>query len=125
MSARPVVDLDVPPYAAELDCWGQCSGGWWALVTWCELVVQEKQMMRRSAIMCSGWAAAPQVRPRSGEDYSEVPHVELPDDEVQWPRPTNRGPRFWWPADAHHVGVLTRQRYELPAGYTSLKATPA
>ncbi len=62
MSARPVVDLDVAPYAAELDCWGQTSVGWWALVTWCESVVQEKRMMRRSAIMCSAWAAARQVR---------------------------------------------------------------
>ena len=30
-------------------------------------------MMRRSAIVCSGWAAAPQVRQKSGEDYPEVP----------------------------------------------------
>ncbi len=71
-------------------------------------------MMRRSAIRCPGWAPARQVRQRSGEDYTEVPQVELSDDERLWPPPTNRGPRFWWPADAHHVGILTRQRYQLP-----------
>jgi len=121
----PVVDLDVPPYAAELDCWGQDSRGWWALVTWCESVGQERRMMGRSAIMCSGWADARQVRQRSGENYIEVPQVELPDDEASWPQPTDRGPRFWWPANAHHVGILTRQRYKLLEGYRSLKATPS
>ncbi len=121
----PVVDLDVPPYAAELDCWGQDSRGWWALVTWCESVGQERRMMRRSAIMCSGWADARQVRQRSGENYTEVPQVELPDDEASWPQPTDRGPRFWFSANAHHVGILTRQRYKLPEGYRSLKATPS
>jgi hypothetical protein len=54
-------------------------------------------MMRRSAIMCSGWADARQVRQRSGENYTEVPQVELPDDEASWPQPTDRGPPFWWP----------------------------
>ena len=96
------------------------------LVTWCEDVVQPRQMGRRSAIMCSGWAAAQHLRPRQGEDYSAVPRVELPDDQAQWPKPSNRGPRFWWPDDAHHVGVLTPATpYALPAGYVSRGSAPA
>ncbi len=96
-----------------------------ALVTWCELVVQEKLMFRRSAIMCSGWVVADEVRRRSAEDYGDVLQVELPDDEALWPWPVARGPRFWWPAGAHHVGLLSRTRYELPEGSRSVKATPA
>ena len=69
-------------------------------------------------------AAARPVRQRSGENYAEVPQVELPDDEALWSQPTDRGPRFWWPANAQHVGIPSRQRYELPEGYRSRKTTP-
>ena len=70
--------------------------------------------MRRSAIMCSGWAGSRQVRQRSGENYTEVPQLELPDDEALWPQPTDRGPRFWWPANAHHVGFRPRADTSCP-----------
>jgi hypothetical protein len=125
VTARPFVDLAISPHAGELDCWGRRPDEWWGLVTWCEDVVQPRQMGRRSAIMCSGWAAAHHLRRRRGEDYANVPRVDLSDDEAQWPKPTNRGPRFWWPDDAHHVGVLTAAPYSLPDGYVSRGSAPA
>jgi hypothetical protein len=125
VTARPFVDLAISPHAGELDCWGRRPDEWWGLVTWCEDVIQPRQMGRRSAIMCSGWAAAHQLRRRQGEDYSTVPRVDLPDDETRWPKPANRGPRFWWPDNAHHVGVLTGAPYSLPDGYLSRGAAPA
>ena len=57
MTARPFVELTIPPHKGELDAWGKDSRGqWWGLVTWYEDVVQPKQMSRRSVLPCSGWA---------------------------------------------------------------------
>ena len=45
MTARPFVELTIPPYGGELDSWGKDPRGqWWGLVTWYEEVVQLKQM---------------------------------------------------------------------------------
>ena len=95
MTARPFVELTIPPQKGELDAWGKDSHGqWWGLVTWYEDVIQPKQMNRRSVLPCSGWAAARHLKKRDDEDYSAVARVVLPEDEALWPQPTNRGPRY-------------------------------
>ena len=126
MTARPFVELTIPPYEGELDSWGKDSRGqWWGLVTWYEDVVLPKQMGRSSVLPCSGWVAAHHLRKRGGEDYSAVLRVVLPEDQALWPLPTDRGPHFWWSEKAHHVGTLTEAPYELPEGYASRGVTPA
>ena len=83
MTARPFVELTIPPYEGELDCWGKDSRGeWWGLLTWYEDVVLPKQMGRSSVLPCSGWVAARHLRKKSGEDYSAVPRVQVPEDGV-------------------------------------------
>jgi hypothetical protein len=87
------------------------------------MLERENMPFRNASCACvpnATWNALPEC-----EHYRDVPEVELPGNEAVWPRPTNRGPRLWWPAAAHHVGVLTRTRYELPEGDRSIKATPA
>ena len=54
-TARPFVELTIPPYGGELDSWGKDPHGqWWGLVTWYEEVVQLKQMGRSTVLPCSG-----------------------------------------------------------------------
>jgi hypothetical protein len=54
MTARPIVELVIPPYKGELDSWGNDSRGqWWGLVTWYEDVVLPKQMGRSSVLPCA------------------------------------------------------------------------
>jgi hypothetical protein len=126
MTARPFVELTIPPYEGELDSWGKDSRGQWSgLVIWFEDVVLSRQMGRSSVLPCSGWVAARHLRKKAGGDYSRVPRVELAEDNTLWPPPTDRGPQFWWSDKAHHVGVLTERPYELPEGYTSSRAAPA
>ena len=68
MSARLVVDLDVPPYAAELDCWGKDSRvQWWGLVTWIEDVIQQLRFRRLTGLPCSGWTEARNLLPGADE----------------------------------------------------------
>src|SRR6476646_2886677 len=56
MTARPFVELTIPPHEGELDSWGQDSRGqWWGLVTWYEDVVLPKQMGRSAVLPRSGW----------------------------------------------------------------------
>ena len=44
MTARPFIELTVPPYEGELDSWGKDSRGQWrGLVTWYEDVVLPSQ----------------------------------------------------------------------------------
>jgi hypothetical protein len=123
MTARPFVELTIPPHEGELDSWGKDPRGqWWGLVTWYEDVVQLKQMGRSTVLPCSGWVAAQHLRKREGEDYTAVPRVELPKDETLWPAVTDRGPSYWWSDKAHHVGILTERPYGLPEGYVPQRA---
>ena len=123
MTARPFVELTIPPYEGELDSWGKDSRSqWWALVTWYEDVVLPKQMGRSSVLPCSGWVAARHLRKKGGEDYSAVLRVVLPEDQAHWPEPTDRGSNFWWSDRAHHVGILTEAPYELPEGYATARS---
>ena len=97
MTARPFVELTIPPYGGELDSWGKDPHGqWWGLVTWYEEVVQLKQMGRSTVLPCSGWVAARHLRMRDGEDYTAVPRAELAEDDKLWPQPAERGSQFWW-----------------------------
>jgi hypothetical protein len=126
VTARPFVELAIPPYGGELDSWGKDPRGqWWGLVTWYEEVVQLKQMGRSTVLPCSGWVAARHLRMSDGEDYAAVPRVELAEHEALWPQPTDRGPHFWWSDKAHHVGILTERQYELPEGYAKRGVSPA
>jgi hypothetical protein len=126
MTARPFVELTVPPHGGELDSWGKDPRGqWWGLVTWYEEVVQLKQMGRSTVLPCSGWVAARHLRMRDGEDYTAVPRVKLAEHETSWPQPADRGPQFWWSDKAHHVGILTERPYELPQGYAKHGVSPA
>jgi hypothetical protein len=96
MTARPFVELTIPPYGGELDSWGKDSRGqWWGLVTWYEDVILPRQMGRSSVLPCSGWVAARHLRKRVNEDR------------------------------AHHVGTLTERPYELPEGYAARGVSPA
>jgi hypothetical protein len=126
VTARPFVELTIPPYGGELDSWGKDPRGqWWGLVTWYEEVVQPRQMGRSTVLPCSGWVAARHLRMSDGEDYAAVPRVELAGHEALWPQPTDRGPHFWWSDKAHHVGILTERQYELPEGYAKRGVSPA
>jgi hypothetical protein len=70
MTARPFVEVMIPPCEGELDSWGKDSRGqWWGLVAWHENVVLPKQMGRISVLPCSGWVAACHLRKRGDEDY--------------------------------------------------------
>jgi hypothetical protein len=128
MTARPFVELTIPPYEGELDSWGKDSRGqWWALVTWYEDVVLPKQMGRSSVLPCSGWVAARHLRKRASEDYSAVLRVVLPEDQGLWPLPTDRGPNFWWSDRAHHIGILTEaprasRRLRVARGHSGVTA---
>ena len=96
MTARPFVELTIPPYEGELDSWGKDSRGqWWGLVTWYEDVVLPRQMGRSSVLPCSGWVVARHLGKRGDADYSAVPRVQLPDDDSFWPPPTDRGPSYF------------------------------
>jgi hypothetical protein len=97
VTARPFVELPIPPHGGELDSWGKDPRGqWWGLVTWYEEVVQLKQMGRSTVLPCSGWVAARHLRMRDGEDYTAVPRAELAEDDKLWPQPAERGSQFWW-----------------------------
>ena len=81
MTARPFVELTIPPREGELDSWRKDPRGqWWGLVTWYEDVVQLKQMGRSTVLPCSGWVAARHLRVRAREDYTAVPRVDLPEE---------------------------------------------
>ena len=97
VTARPFVELPIPPHGGELDSRGKDPRGqWWGLVTWYEEVVQLKQMGRSTVLPCSGWVAARHLRMRDGEDYTAVPRAELAEDDKLWPQPAERGSQFWW-----------------------------
>jgi len=70
-------------------------------------------------LWCSGWVPSRYVRTKPNQDYSEVPRVALQDDITMWPTPVERLPRFWWPKEAVHIGILSEEPYPLPDGCTS------
>ena len=117
MPARPDIHVTVAPHSASLDTWGLAGHEWWGLITWYEDVRRVAAGGPR-VLVCSAWAPARYLRSKPAQDYSEAPRVELQDDITTWPEVVARPPRFWWPKEAIHVGILGEHPYPLPDGCT-------
>src|SRR2546423_5024154 len=105
MSARPHVQVAIPPHDASLDTWGRAQDGeWWGLITWYEYI-DRVQVGGPRVLVCSGWVLARYLRARPGQNYSGIGQYPLSDDVTTWPGVAERRPGEW-PTEAIHVGIL-------------------
>jgi hypothetical protein len=81
------VRLAVPPEFGRLRLWGRRGQDWYALIEW--LAQTHDYRLHggdhRGAIFCTGWVASEHVARVDGQDYRDVPRIELHRDPQHWP----------------------------------------
>jgi hypothetical protein len=115
------VRLDCPPNSGHLRLWGRCAGDWFALIEWQEQC-QDYRVYggeHRGLMFCTGWIASHHVARITGQDYGQVPRIDLPGDPRHWPTRLRLGVQS--PNADHYFGLLNGGPVSPPAGVEWLR----
>jgi len=112
------VRVAIPPGHGQLRMWGHCEGSWYALIEWLAQCHDHRIQGsdQRGVILCTAWVAGEHVGRIDGQDYQNVPRIQLHANPQRWPTRLRPG------ADAapsdYYFGLLDGDAVPPPPGVT-------